>query len=156
MISACVELFDTPPASYGVYYAGWDRSGAQPLNQTVIHHPLYDVKKITFDNDPATSYADAEGIQMWRNYWDSGIVEAVSSGSPLFDHNKRIIGHMTEGAQTCANVVTVFTGCAKFSESWDGAAATSRLRDWLDPANTTAQLDGYDPNYHPVGGHVSA
>lgn len=145
-----VELFNTPPASYGVYYAGWDRSGAQPLNQTVIHHPLYDVKKITFDNNPATSYADAEGIQMWRNYWDSGIVEAVSSGSPLFDQNKRIIGHMTEGAQTCANVGTVFTGCAKFSESWDGAAATSRLRDWLDPANTTLQLDGYDPNFTPT------
>ena len=150
-----VELFDTPPASYGVYYAGWDRSGAQPLNQTVIHHPLYDVKKITFDNDPATSYADAEGIQMWRNYWDNGIVEAVSSGSPLFDHNKRIIGHMTEGAQTCANVGTVFTGCAKFSESWDGTAATSRLRDWLDPANTTAQLDGYDPNFTPSVVRVS-
>ena len=151
-----VELFDTPPASYGVYYAGWDRSGAPPLNQTVIHHPLYDVKKITFDNDPATSYADAEGIQMWRNYWDNGIVEAVSSGSPLFDQNKRIIGHMTEGAQTCANAATVFTGCAKFSESWDGAAATSRLRDWLDPANTTAQLDGYDPNFTPTVVRVRA
>lgn len=141
-----VELFDTPPPTYNVYYAGWDRSGNGPQSQTVIHHPLFDVKKITFDYDPATSYADAEGIQMWRNFWDSGIVEPVSSGAPLFDHNKRIIGHMTEGAQTCANVGTVSTGCAKFSESWDGATPATRLRDWLDPSNTTMVLDGYDPN----------
>lgn len=141
-----LELFDTPPASYNVYYAGWDRTGNNPQNQTVIHHPLYDVKKITFDNNPATSYADAEGINMWRNFWDNGIVEPVSSGSPLFDQNKRIIGHMTEGAQTCTNAATVFTGCAKFSFSWDGTTASTRLRDWLDPANTTTVLDGYDPN----------
>ena len=140
-----LELFDTPPADYNVFYAGWDRSGTGPTNQTVIHHPLYDVKKITFDNNPATSYADGEGIQMWRNFWDSGIVEPVSSGSPLFDQNKRIVGHMTEGAQTCANASTVHTGCAKFSASWDGTSASTRLRDWLDPANTTITLDGYDP-----------
>ncbi|MEZ4756591.1 MAG: hypothetical protein R2817_07185 [Flavobacteriales bacterium] len=141
-----VELFDTPPPYYNVYYAGWDRSGNGPQSQTVIHHPLFDVKKITFDLDPATSYADAEGIQMWRNFWDSGIVEPVSSGAPLFDHNKRIIGHMTEGAQTCANVGTVSTGCAKFSASWDGATPATRLRDWLDPSNSTVVLNGYDPN----------
>lgn len=144
-----VELFDTPPPAYNVYYAGWDRSGALPQSQTVIHHPLFDVKKITFDNDPAISYADAEGIQMWRNFWDSGIVEPVSSGAPLFDQNKRMIGHMTEGAQTCANASAVSTGCAKFSESWDGTSASARLRDWLDPANTTSVLDGYDPNASP-------
>lgn len=140
-----LELFDAPPAAYTPYYAGWDRSGAQPTSQTVIHHPLYDVKKISFDFQPATSYVDGEGIQMWRNYWDSGIVEPVSSGSPLFDQNKRVIGHMTEGAQNCSNSATVHTGCAKFSASWDGVSASTRLRDWLDPANTTMVLDGYDP-----------
>jgi len=144
-----VELFDTPPPGYNVYYAGWDRTGNNPQDQTVIHHPLFDVKKITFDNDPATSYADAEGIQMWRNFWDNGIVEPVSSGSPLFDQNKRMIGHMTEGAQTCANAASVSTGCAKFSASWDGTAPSARLRDWLDPANTTTVLDGFDPNASP-------
>ncbi|MBS1583044.1 MAG: hypothetical protein JST66_12670 [Bacteroidetes bacterium] len=140
-----LQLSSAPPESYHPYYAGWDRSGNTPTNQTVIHHPLYDVKKITFDNNPATSYTTVEGIQCWKNFWDSGIVEPVSSGSPLFDQNKRIIGHMTEGAQTCANAATTYTGCAKFSASWDGAGPTTRLRDWLDPANTAMTLNGYDP-----------
>ena len=140
-----LELFNTPPASYNVYYAGWDRTGNTPTSGTVIHHPLYDVKKITFNTGPVTSYV-YEGFQTWRNYWTQGIVEAVSSGAPMFDQNKRMVGHMLDGGQTCSNAATTPTYCAKFSESWDGSSASTRLRDWLDPANTTTQLNGYDPN----------
>ncbi|MCB0782097.1 MAG: hypothetical protein KDC03_21635, partial [Flavobacteriales bacterium] len=91
---------------------------------------------------------------MWRNFWDTGIVEPVSSGSPLFDQNKRIIGHMTEGAQNCSNASTVATGCAKFSASWDGASPTSRLRDWLDPSNSVQQLDAFLPGSQSAGVRV--
>ena len=140
-----VELNTPPPASYNVYYAGWDRSGATPSTGTVIHHPLYDVKKITFNNGPVTS-TQSDSWQLWRNYWDQGLVEAVSSGAPMFDQNKRMVGHMFDGAQDCNTMTTIPTDCAKFSASWDGSTATTRLRDWLDPANTTMALDGYDPN----------
>ena len=146
-----MQLSSTPPSSYQPFYAGWDRSGTTPSNQTVILHPLYDVKKISFDNNPATSYSVVpyvgapETIKLWRNYWDSGIVEPVGSGAPLFDQNKRLVGHMFEGAQNCTNSATVSTGCAKFSESWDGSAASIRVRDWLDPANSAITLNGYDP-----------
>ncbi len=147
---ALLEFFSVPPSSYNVYYAGWDRSGTNPSNQTVIHHPLYDVKKITFDQDPAYSYSEPPyvgspiDIYMWGNNWDSGIVEAVSSGSALFDQNHRVIGHMTSGGNSCGG--SAQTGCAKFSESWDGSSSSTRLRDWLDPTNTIMTLDGYDPN----------
>ncbi len=144
-----LELWDTPPANYNVFYAGWDRSGNTPQAGTVIHHPLYDVKKITFNNGPVTSFVHTDGWQLWRNYWDQGIVEAVSSGAPMFDHNKRMVGHMFDGAQNCTNASTLPTDCAKFSVSWDGAAPSQRLRDWLDPANTTVALDGFDPNGVP-------
>lgn len=142
---AIVELVNAPPASFQPYYAGWDRSGNVPQTGTVIHHPLYDVKKFTQDNAPAGSYTAPEGILLWRNFWDLGIVEAVSSGAALWDQNKRIVGHMTEGAQECANATTVSTGCAKFSAGWDGPNPNSRKRDWLDPANSTIVLDGYEP-----------
>lgn len=147
-----LELFNTPPANYNVAYSGWDRSGSNPTQQTVIHHPLYDVKKITFDLNPATSlqvtpYVGAPfDTYLWRNYWDNGIVEAVSSGAPLFDQNKRIIGHMYDGAQNCGNAGSVPTDCAKFSYSWNGSAPSNRLRDWLDPANTTMTLNAYVPS----------
>lgn len=151
---ALVELSSTPPANYGVYYAGWDNSGDVPSNQTVIHHPLYDVKKITFDDDPATSdsitpyMGSPFDIHLWVNTWDNGIVEPVSSGAPLFDQNHRVIGHMTDGASGCIGPYE--TGCAKFSYSWDGSSSSTRLRDWLDPSNNTTTLDGYDPNAFPA------
>ena len=147
---AIVELNTAPPPAYMPYYAGWDRTGATPQATTVIHHPLYDVKKITFDFDPATSYFDPEGIPLWRSYWDLGIVEAVSSGAALWDQHRRIVGHMTEGAQNCTNAATVSTGCAKFSAGWDGQNPWNRKRDWLDPANTTQVLGGYDPYAGPT------
>lgn len=144
-----LELFDTPPAEFNVYYAGWDRSGNTPTTGTVIHHPLYDVKKITHNTGPVTSY-EHNGFQSWMNYWTQGIVEAVSSGAPMFDENKRMVGHMLDGGQDCTNALTEPTYCAKFSESWDGASPSTRLRDWLDPDNTTITLDGYDPDVIPT------
>jgi hypothetical protein len=147
---ALVELFTAPPASFQPYYAGWDRTGIVPQTGTVIHHPLYDVKKFTHDNEPAGSYFDPDGIPLWRNFWDQGIVEAVSSGASLWDQNKRIVGHMTEGAQNCTNAATVSTGCAKFSAGWEGPNPNARKRDWLDPANTTTVLDGFEPYASPT------
>ncbi|MBK7239168.1 MAG: hypothetical protein IPI00_03095 [Flavobacteriales bacterium] len=143
---ALLKLTNSPQAAgYDVYYAGWDRSGATPQTGTVIHHPAYDVKKITFDTNPLTSYS-AGGTQLWRSYWNQGIVEGVSSGGPLFDQNKRMVGHMNEGAQDCTNSTTLPTGCAKFSASWDGVSSVSRLRDWLDSANTgVSTLNGFAP-----------
>ena len=146
-----LQLSSAPPASYSPFYAGWDRSGAIPTASTVIHHPLFDVKKITFDNNAATSFAylpyvgAPDSTRLWKCYWDSGIVEAVSSGSPQFDQNKRVVGHMNLGAQSCTNAATVFTGCAKFKYCWDGASSNTRLHDWLDPGNTLTTLNGYDP-----------
>lgn len=141
-----VELNSTPPTNYNVYYAGWDRSGAVPQSGTVIEHPLYDVKKIAVNTDPATSYTDAIGVPCWRTYLDLGLVQAVASGAPLFDQNKRVVGHMYDGVQVCTTATSVPTDCAKFSAGWDGVSATQRMRDWLNPANNVMTLNGYDPN----------
>jgi len=144
---ALLELFNAPPASYDVYYAGWDATGTQPTSEVVIHHPAYDVKKITFDNDPASSYVGGNGTQLWGCTWESGVVQFGSSGGPLYDQNHRMIGHMYEGSNECATVANEVTGCAKLSASWDGIAASTRLKDHLDPVNggTTLVMDGFDP-----------
>jgi len=144
-----VELFNTPPAGYNVYYAGWDRSGSVPQATTIIQHPLYDVKKIAFNDDPCTQAVDPIGVQMWLQSWDSGLTEPGASGAPLFDQNKRVVGHGYDGQQTCASATTEPSSCAKFSASWDGTNSSTRLRDWLDPANATMQLNGYDPGAVP-------
>ncbi len=141
-----VELNSTPPANYNVYYAGWDRSGAVPQNSAMIEHPLYDVKKIAINNNPSTSFIDAIGIPCWRGTWELGLAQSVASGAPLFDQNKRMVGHMYDGAQVCSTATSIPSDFAKFSAGWDGTAASTRMRDWLNPANNVMTMDGYDPN----------
>lgn len=137
-----VELTSDPPAAYNVYYAGWDRSGTPPQSSVMISHPMYDVKKIAFDSDPCTSYTDAIGVQCWTGFWNQGLSQAVSSGAPLFDQNKRMVGHYYDGAQVCSTATSLPYYFAKFSAMWDGASASARLRDWLNPANNLTVLDG--------------
>ncbi|MBK9176892.1 MAG: hypothetical protein IPM46_11275 [Flavobacteriales bacterium] len=144
------ELSSTPPASYNVYYAGWDRSGAVPQETVLIQHPMYDVKKIAFNYDPCTSFTDAIGVPAWRQNWEVGLMQAVSSGAPLFDQNHRVVGHAYDGAQVCSTATSIPTDCAKFSAAWDGAAASVRMRDWLNPANNLTVLDGFNPNASPT------
>ncbi|MCE2496810.1 MAG: trypsin-like peptidase domain-containing protein [Flavobacteriales bacterium] len=142
---ALLELSSMPPASYNVYYAGWDKSGNFPTEQVAIHHPSGDIKKISFDDDPAAQ-ATWGGAQCWHILdWEDGTTEGGSSGSPLFDQNHRIIGQLYGGTASCSNNIDDYYG--RFDVSWDGASASSRLRDWLDPGNNaTDTLNGYDPN----------
>lgn len=142
-----MEINSIPPASYQVYYAGWDRSGAVPQSGAIIEHPMMDVKKIALYSAPATTTATSgEGTPCWQMYMSNGIVESGASGAPLFDQNKRVVGHMIDGPQTCATATTAPSLASKLSANWDGTSAAARLRDWLDPANTSMTLNGYDPN----------
>lgn len=146
---ALLELNSTPPAGYGAFYAGWDRSETAPLSQVCIHHPSGDPKKISFDEDGATT-ANWQGAATWHiGDWEDGTTEGGSSGSPLFDQNHRIIGQLFGGQASCSNNVNDYYG--RFGVSWDGSSSSNRLRDWLDPQNTGATtMDGFDPNQPQV------
>lgn len=148
---ALAELSVDVPLSYNPYFNGWDRGGSTPCNCVCIHHPKCDIKKITFDDDCATSssYGGPTGSHWRIGAWDDGTTEPGSSGSPLFDSNHHIVGQLHGGTAACngsvPNSLPDYFG--KFSMSWDyGSSSSSRLRDWLDPGNTTTVLDGYDPN----------
>lgn len=147
-----MEINAPPPPAFNAYYAGWDHSGTPPQSGASILNPIGDVKKISFYDTPATTYyADVEQIPCWQVYWYSGLVEGGASGAPLFDQNKRFVGQMVGGSQSCSTATTIPSYAAKFSENWDGGTGPgSRLRDWLDPANTTVALDGYDPAGSPA------
>ena len=144
-------LNSTPPASYGVYYAGWDNSGSTPQAACGIHHPSGDVKKLAFDDDPLTSAAGLSiSNSSWRiEAWERNTTtEGGSSGSGLWDENRHLVGQLQGGQANCSNSVNDYYG--KFSMSWDGNGSSSpsqRLQNWLDPQNTgVSSLDGYDPN----------
>ncbi|MEO8588085.1 MAG: trypsin-like peptidase domain-containing protein [Flavobacteriales bacterium] len=133
---ALLRLSSTPPAAYNVFYSGWDKSGAVPTGQTCIHHPSADIKKISFDYNSAST-ATYGSAACWRiSAWDDGTTEPGSSGSGLWDQNKRIIGQLYGGEATCSNNVNDYFG--RFAVSY------TVLQPHLGNCGNT--IDGYDPN----------
>jgi len=146
-----VELDDDPSMVFGVYYAGWDRSDTAPDSAVGLHHPRGDVKKISFEDDPLsiTSYLDdpipSDGTHLKVDDWDVGTTEGGSSGSPIFDPNKHIVGLLHGGWASCYNDSPDWYG--RFCSSWTGGGTTAtRLSDWLDPNGISGlSLDGKEP-----------
>jgi lysyl endopeptidase len=143
-----LELSEKPPLNYSPYYAGWDRSSTQPNGAVAIHHPNGDIKKISFENHLLTTATfttfDFQGH--WRvPSWDVGTTEKGSSGCPLFNMNKKIIGSLSGGEATCANSINDYF--AKFSEAWSKySAPENQLAKWLDKSNSgLSTIEGLDP-----------
>lgn len=141
--------------SYDVYLAGWDRSTSTPTNPTscgAIHHPGGDIKKFstpTTLRDGAQLYSNMG--KFWVTTWtrSTGTTEPGSSGSALFNKDKRIVGQLYAGSSSCVAVSgdesqegpggEDFYG--KFSNSWtnnNNSNSSKKLQPWLDPNNTGA------------------
>lgn len=147
----------TVPASYSPYFSGWDKSGTIPTSTVCIHHPSGDIKKISFDDAAASisqGMGSSEANSTWTVEWDRNTTtEGGSSGSPLFDQNKRIIGQLWGGGASCQNLSSPdYYG--RVASSWEpaGSNSTNQLKFWLDPNSSGAQfIDGYDPaNSEPI------
>ncbi len=139
----------TIPASYNVYFSGWSNLNVTADSAFAIHHPDGDIKKFSVAKN-ATISSTYSGAACWRvGTWTSGCVEPGSSGSPLYDQNKRIIGQLYGGPSYCgAPLSSMNDYYGKFSTSWlGGGTNSSQLKFWLDPTNSNATtLDGFDPN----------
>lgn len=102
-----VELNAPVPASVNAYYAGWDAANTAPAGGVCIHHPDGDYKKISTFTSTAvsTSWGGPSGTH-WRVTWaptlhGHGVTEGGSSGSPLFNSAKRVVGTLTGGSSFC-------------------------------------------------------
>ncbi len=143
------------PAAYTPYFSGWDNTETISPSAACIHHPSGDIKKIAIENNAliSTSFGGSPSNSHWGVLsWDLGVTEPGSSGSPLFNQNRRIIGQLHGGASACgASVLSDEYG--KVSVSWNPAGSTTsgQLKHWLDPNNTNASfVDGYDPSNAPT------
>jgi lysyl endopeptidase len=144
-----VQMNSAPPASYNVYYAGWNKENVGASSGAGIHHPDGDIKKFSNSIVPFTSdtWSGTPADSHWKVMWNLGVTEPGSSGSPMFDQNHRLIGQLHGGPSSCGSS-QLWDYYGKFSMSWDhGSTAATRLKDWLDPTNiATNTLEGYDPN----------
>jgi hypothetical protein len=156
---ALVELDDDPAPASNVYFTGWDATpGVTPGSAVAIHHPSTDEKAISFENQALTStnYLSNTvnaGANHWRVIdWDDGTTEPGSSGSCLWNPaNKRCVGQLHGGYAACGNNESDWYG--KLSVSWEGGGTDStRLRNWLNPANDgTLSMHG-DPHITTLDG----
>ncbi|MEM1327169.1 MAG: 3-coathanger stack domain-containing protein [Bacteroidota bacterium] len=161
---ALFELVEDPNEVYEVYMAGFDATGDPGNGGVGIHHPALDAKKIATHSIIPTS---VEGDNYWRIYWDAtpnghSVTEGGSSGSGLFNDNKRLIGQLfggfLGGQPNCSDPANDEGDYGKLSVSWDGTNTNDpkrRLRDWLDPDNTgTKAINGancsVDPDFELV------
>ena len=145
-----VELSSPPPTNFFAYFSGWNASPQAADSVAGIHHPKGDIKKISFDTNTVVSASYAMGdtaLSHWRILnWETGTTEGGSSGSPLFNTDKQIVGQLHGGQASCANSASDYYG--KFAYSWNGEnTPATGLKFWLDPGNTGAtELDGTDFN----------
>lgn len=145
------------PEDYNVYYNGWDRSNTAATSGVGIHHPAGDYMKIsTFSKTATTSTwhgtdkTEGAANAHWTVSFDAtsnghSVTEGGSSGSPLFNQDKLIVGTLSGGASSCEkpNDINVY---GKLYYHWDqhkNPTNSSRMDIYLDPKHTgKTQLPG--------------
>lgn len=145
----------TVPQSHTPFFSGWNNANTPPTSTVSIHHPSGDIKKISFDDDPSSAVqamGSSEANSSWEVQWDRNTTtEGGSSGSPLFDQDKRIIGQLWGGGASCGNL-SAPDWYGRVHNSWNpsGSANSEQLEHWLDPSGSgVSVIDGYDPYNDP-------
>ncbi len=102
-----VELNNKPPGAYNTYYSGWSKKNQRPKSGAVFHHPrgrskkigLYDekLKKKTLPENQF--YLPLSKTKVWKmqKFDDGSAVEPVSSGGPIYNQDKLIVGQVAGG-----------------------------------------------------------
>lgn len=155
-----METRSAIPESWNVNLAGWNNAGNIPQSQSApkkfigFHHPGGDAKKVS-SSSAIQSYGLAASNTHWVTQFSAGLAAEGSSGSALFDGDGRVIGVASVAAagqgvpancnlDALGNDVSGTTSntvlYSKLSYDWDynvdGSADNTKLKPWLDPANT--------------------
>lgn len=150
------------PVEYQPYYLGWNVSSMPQAPFHGIHHPNGGVKKIAIENDALnkmvtftiTSRRCGNTVTLSENAhwdlqaWDIGATEGGSSGSPLLDKNKRIVGTLTGGTSYCSSPKgpDQYAALYKAWNTIDTLGNPNALKHYLDPINSQTQnIDGFNP-----------
>lgn len=146
-----LELSGDVPLSFDAHLGGWSAETSPPSNGAGIHHPDGDQKKISLFTMPATASNNVTVsdfiVDAWRIRWSSGTTQGGSSGSGLWDQNRRLVGVLSGGSHSCNNLSGVdFYG--RLPVAWQDSAA---IRNALDPASggTVCSAGGRDVDQAP-------
>ncbi|MBP3353234.1 MAG: cadherin-like beta sandwich domain-containing protein [Bacteroidales bacterium] len=135
---ALLLLDSNLPSDFLPYFNGWDIASKPAQSGVCIHHPKGVVKKISTFISPATSdtWTKPEGginahwlVSFSRTLNGHSATEKGSSGSPLFNQEKNIVGSLTGGSSSC----TTPSGSnyyGKIERFW------THISKYLDPFNS--------------------
>lgn len=141
-----LELTDDVANTYAAYFSGFNTTDALPESVCMIHHPSGDVKKISFYND-----APEEKIWTWLvDEWDVGGAEFGSSGAPVYNNEKLIVGIQSANGDPSDYCSTVKSYSSLFYKAWNNQSNTNnQLKHWLNSSPTNGWsltfISGYDP-----------
>jgi len=159
------------PADYNVFYNGWDSRNVPANSGVGIHHPSGDYMKISTFNKPAQDYdfiySDFTGDK--KGHWNvqfvatkngHSVTEGGSSGSPLFNEKKLVVGTLTGGNSSCESEYELngLNLYGKFSYHFNRYSDESARMDiWLDPlkSNVTELNGRYRTDYYPAPRNLS-
>ncbi len=150
-----LKFKQNPPPYFQPYYLGWNVSNAPQPTFHGVHHPNGGIKKIAIDNDALNQYSfDDPRYNMTPNAhwavqsWNVGATEAGSSGSPLLDKEKRIVGTLTGGYSMCSSPKgpDFYASLHKAWNATNNIGNPHSLSDYLNPNGTNITfLNGLNP-----------
>ncbi|MBK5195782.1 MAG: trypsin-like peptidase domain-containing protein, partial [Proteiniphilum sp.] len=150
-----LKLKQAPPKEYQPFFLGWNAGSSPSGPFHGVHHPNGGIKKVAIDDGPLTITSfnvpryNMEPNAHWEvRAWEIASTEGGSSGSPLLDGDKRILGTLTGGLSMCSSPrgPDIYASLYKF---WDVAGSIDNpnpISYYLDPLNSQfTQLEGFNP-----------
>lgn len=150
-----LKFKQVPPKEYQPIYLGWNVNTTPSAPFHGIHAPNGGVLKVAVDED-ALAIASFSGSKYnmepnahWAvRAWNVGTTEGGSSGSPLLDKDKRIVGTLTGGESMCSSPrgPDVYASLTKFWNVSGSLSNPNPISFYLDPENSQVrQLGSYNP-----------
>lgn len=150
-----LKMKQVPPKEYQPYYLGWNVSQSPTAPFHGIHHPNGGIKKVAVDENSlaiASFLGDKYNMEPNAHWgvqgWEVGSTEGGSSGSPLLDKDKRILGTLTGGESKCSSPrgPDVYASLAKYWNVTGSLGNPNAINNYLDPTNSGfQQIDGFNP-----------
>ena len=151
---ALLELGSSVSNNSALTWLGWDRGSSIPTSGTGLHYPLGNPMKISYEYDSfSTCDFNSSGVyNHWLVNFDDGVVKHGSSGSPILNQNKKVVGQLHGNDQYNSHQSYCLQPRAqygKFNYSWTGGGTNlTRLSNWLDPVGTNQATIN---SCHPMG-----
>ena len=151
-----LRLKEIPPAEYQPYYLGWNAGSSPSAPFHGLHHPNGGIKKVAIDEDrlrlgsfTLPNNYQAEPNSFWEvGGWDNGATEGGSSGSPLLDREKRVLGTLTGGISMCSSPrgPDSYASLSKFWNVEGSLDNSNPISYYLAPEGAQAtQTGGFNP-----------